>query len=116
MLVGPSSGQQVQPQTPLLQISGTQAPLVHIWPQPHAGVQVFCGQRPFVQAPPPGQPQVPPHPSLAPQVPSCGQWGVQQVPCVATVPLGQAQVPPQLFGLPFCEPSGGQIGWQQAPL
>ncbi len=34
---------------------------------------------------------------------------------IAVVPLGQGQVPPQPSGLPFCEPSGGQSGVQQAP-
>jgi len=81
MLVCPSpSGQQAQPQRPLLQVSGTQTPSLQDCPQPQAGVQVFWGQRPFVQAAPPGQPQVPPQPSPAPQVPSCGQRGAQQVP------------------------------------
>ena len=79
MLVGPRSWQQLQPQMPLLQTSGTQAPLLQDWPHPQAGVQVFW-QSPIVQPEPTGQPQVPPHPSLPPQVPSCGQCGAQQVP------------------------------------
>jgi hypothetical protein len=78
-------------------------------------VQVFCGQTPLLHAPPAAQPQVPPHPSLPPHVPSCGQCGAQQVPWNTTVPPGHGQVPPQLFGLPASVPSGGQIGVQQAP-
>jgi hypothetical protein len=73
------SGQQAQPQMPVAQVSGTQAPSLHVCPHPQAGVQVFCGQRPFVQVPL-AQPHVPPHPSEAPQVPSCGQCGAQQAP------------------------------------
>ena len=79
MLIGPWSGQQPHPQTPLAQTTGTQAPSLHVSPQPQAGVQAFCGQRPFVQVPE-AQPHVPPHPSVPPQVPSCGQCGAQHAP------------------------------------
>jgi len=115
MLTGPRpSGQHAHPQTPVAQVSGTQAPSLQVCPHPQAGVQVFCGQRPFVQLPL-AQPQVPPQPSEPPHVPSCGQCGAQHAPWKTTVPPGQGHVPPQLFGLPASEPSGGQTGWQQAP-
>lgn len=116
MPIGPWSGQQLHPQTPFAQTSGRQTPLLQDCPQPQAGEQVFCGQTPLAQAAPLAQPHTPPHPLLAPQVPSCGQLGLQHVPWYATVPPGQGQMPPQLFDLPLSEPSGGQIGWQQAPL
>jgi hypothetical protein len=76
----PSPPQQLQPQIPVSQKSGKQVPLLQVSPQPQVGVQVFVGHIPFVHLPPPVQPQVPPHPSLAPQVPSFGQLGVQQLP------------------------------------
>jgi hypothetical protein len=60
----------------LLQVSGTQAPLLHVWPQPQAGVQAFR-HRPFTQAPPFAQPQLPPQPLLVAQISSCGQCGSQ---------------------------------------
>jgi hypothetical protein len=53
-------------------------PLLQICPQPQAGEQVLPGHTPFVQVPPPEQPQVPPQWSLPPQVPSLKQSGVQQ--------------------------------------
>ncbi len=37
----PSPPQQLQPQIPLSQNSGTQVPLLHVLPQPQVGVQVF---------------------------------------------------------------------------
>jgi hypothetical protein len=82
MLPGPppSPPQQLQPQMPLSQNSGTQFPLLQVSPQAQVGVQVFDGHMPFVHLPPPVQPQVPPHPSAAPQVPSLGHFGVQQLP------------------------------------
>ncbi len=59
---------------------------------------------------------MPPHPSARPpRLPSDGQFGAQQPPLTAMVPLGHGQVPPHPSGLPFCEPSGGQTGVQQAP-
>ena len=56
------------------------APLLQVSPQPQTGLQVLVGHIPFVHLPPPVQPQTPPHPSAAPQVPSFGQLGVQQLP------------------------------------
>jgi hypothetical protein len=61
-----------------LQMMARHWPSLQIWPQPQAGVQVFPGQRPALHVPPPAQPQVPPHLSLPPQVPSLGQYGSQQ--------------------------------------
>jgi hypothetical protein len=73
--------QQPQPQgtTSGSQTIPTHWPLLQSCPQPQVGVQVLPGQRPFLQVPPPAQPQVPPQPSLPPQVPSEGQDGLQQV-------------------------------------
>jgi hypothetical protein len=72
--------QQLQPQIPLLQESGTHAPLLHVSLHPQDGVHVFDGHIPFVHMPPPVQPHLPPQPSLPPQVPSLGHLGVQQLP------------------------------------
>jgi hypothetical protein len=74
--------QQVHPHCTLStpHVSVTHEPLVQIWPQPQAGVQAFAGQTPLVHLPPPAQPQVPPHPSLPPHVPSLLQLGLQQLP------------------------------------
>ena len=76
----PSPPQQLQPQIPLSQNSGTQLPLLHVSPQAQLGLQIFCGHIPLMHLPPPVQPQVPPQPSLPPQLPSLGQLGVQQLP------------------------------------
>ena len=56
------------------------APLLQVWPQPQTGLQVLVGHFPPEHIPPPLQPQTPPQPSAAPQVPSFGQLGVQQLP------------------------------------
>ena len=56
------------------------APLLQVSLQPQTGLQVLVGHIPFVHLPPPVQPQVPPQLSDAPQVPSFGQLGVQQLP------------------------------------
>jgi hypothetical protein len=73
--------QQPQPQgtTSGLQMIPRHCPLLQISPQPQVGVQVLPGHRPTLQVPPPAQPQVPPQPSLWPQVPLLGQLGLQQV-------------------------------------
>ena len=55
-------------------------PSLQVCPQPQTGLQVLVGHMPFVHLPPPLQPQTPPQPSAAPQVPSFGQLGVQQLP------------------------------------
>jgi hypothetical protein len=62
------------------QMSGTQLPLLQVSAQPQLGEQVLVGHFPAVHLPPPVQPQVPPQPSPAPQVPSAGQLGLQQLP------------------------------------
>jgi hypothetical protein len=63
-----------------------------------------------------GQAQVPPHPSeRPPRLPFAGQFGAQQLPFTAVVPLGQGQVPPHPSGLPLLDPSGGHSGVQQLP-
>ena len=74
--------QQVHPQatTSESQMSVTHCPLLQVSPQPQVGVQVLTGHLLFLHMPPPAQPQTPPHPSLAPQVPSWGQLGLQQLP------------------------------------
>ena len=76
----PSPPQQLQPQTPLGQESGTHVPLLQVSLQAQVGEHVFVGQVPFWHMPPPTQPHFPPQPSLLPQVPSLGQLGVQQLP------------------------------------
>jgi hypothetical protein len=100
----------------LSQNRGTQVPLLQVSVQPQVGVQVFVGHIPFVHLPPPGQPQAPPHPSPAPQVPSLGHLGVQQLPPYSTEPLAQPQVLPQPSDIPARLPFAGQFGVQQAPL
>ena len=80
ILPPPSPPQQLQPQIPLSQNSGRQFPLLQVSPQAQVGVQVFDGHMPFVHLTPPAQPQVPPHPSAPPQVPSFAHFGVQQLP------------------------------------
>ena len=88
--------QQLQPQrtTSGAHVTFTHAPLLQIWPHPHAGVQVLPAHTPLVHFAPPTHPQVPPQPSPAPQVPSVGQLGLQQLPPYSTDPLGQPQVLP----------------------
>jgi hypothetical protein len=54
--------------------------LLQVSPQGHSGLHVFPEHFPFVHVPPPAQPHLPPQPSLAPQVPSVGQTGLQQLP------------------------------------
>jgi hypothetical protein len=76
----PSPPQQLQPQIPLGQESGTHAPLLQVSLQAQVGLQVFVEHIPFMHMLPPVQPHLPPHPSLPPQVPSLGQLGVQQLP------------------------------------
>ena len=76
----PSPPQQLQPQIPVSQNSGTHVPLLHVSVQGQVGEQVFVGHIPFVHLPPPVQLQVPPQPSLPPQVPSLAHFGVQQLP------------------------------------
>jgi hypothetical protein len=73
--------QQAQPQSPLSSHwSGMHAPLLQVSEQPQTGLQVLVGHLPPEHIPPPLQPQTPPQPSAAPQVPSFGQLGVQQFP------------------------------------
>jgi hypothetical protein len=80
MLPPPSPPQQLQPQIPESQNSGTHVPLLQVSPQLQVGLQIFVGHMPFMHLPPPTQPQVPPQLSLPPQVPSLGHFGVQQLP------------------------------------
>jgi hypothetical protein len=54
--------------------------LLQIWPHPHAGEHVLPVHTPFLQVLPLAQPQGSPHPSLPPQVPSVGHFGLQQEP------------------------------------
>ena len=72
----PSPPQQLQPQTPLGQESGTHVPLLQVSLQAQVGLQ----QVPMYRVVPMAHVQVPPQPSLLPQVPSLGQLGVQQLP------------------------------------
>jgi hypothetical protein len=73
--------QQLQPQRPpSSHWIGIHAPLLHVSAQPQTGLQVLVGHIPLVHLPPPVQPQTPPQPSAAPQVPSFGHFGVQQLP------------------------------------
>jgi hypothetical protein len=58
----------------------THVPSEHVWPHGQAGEQIFIAQIPPTQAPPLLQPQVEPHPSVAPQVTSTGQAGLQHLP------------------------------------
>jgi hypothetical protein len=50
------------------------------WPHGQAGEQLLSAQIPPTQTPPLLQPQVPPQPSDAPQLPSTGQVGLQHLP------------------------------------
>jgi hypothetical protein len=62
--------------------SGTQLPLVQIWPQLHGGSQTSGTQLPFSQVWPGsmhGPSQIPPQPSLSPQC-APEQSGAQQLP------------------------------------
>src|SRR4029079_2151432 len=75
-----SPPQQLHPQIPAAHDSGTHAPLLQVSPQGQTGLQIFPEHFPFVHVPPPAQPHLPTQPSLAPQVPSVGQTGLQQLP------------------------------------
>jgi hypothetical protein len=55
-------------------------PSEQVWPHGQAGEQLLSEQMPPTHAPPLLQPQVPPHPSDAPQVRSTGQAGLQHFP------------------------------------
>ena len=59
---------------------GMQVPSLQVSAQPQTGLQVLVGHIPFVHLPPPVHPHTPPQPSAAPQEPSLGQLGVQQLP------------------------------------
>jgi len=69
-------------------------PSAQVSPQPHSGLQVLAVQMPPTQVPF-VQPHVPPQLFEAPQEPSTGHCGLQQLPPWTTSPLGQPQVPPQ---------------------
>jgi hypothetical protein len=89
--------QQPQPQcteTSTSHWTATHLPSEQTWSQPQSGVQILAVQMPPTQAPV-VQPHAPPQPFEAPQVPSIGHWGLQQVAAWTVSPLGQPQVPPQ---------------------
>jgi hypothetical protein len=73
-------------------------PSEQLWPHAQVGEQLFTAQAPPTHTPPLLQPQVPPHPSEAPQVPSTGHAGLQHLPAATWEPGGQLQVPPQPSG------------------
>ncbi len=92
-----------------------QAPSTQTWPQPHAGEQGRAVHWPPTHLDPLAQPQVPPHPSVAPHEPSIGHCALQQAPMYSLVPLPHGQVPPQPSVLPPRVPSAGHSGEQHWP-
>ena len=83
-------------------------------PGPH-GAQGRPGQTPAAEHLPPfGQPHLPPQPSVPPQLPSFGHFGVQHAPCEQRESPGQPHVSPHPSELPH-DPSIGQLGVQHWP-
>ena len=94
----------------------TQAPSTQTCPQPQAGEHGRAVHWPAVHFDPLAQPQVPPQPSLPPQLPSVGHCGLQQAPLYKVVPLPHGHVRPHPSDIPPLLPSAGHAGAQHWPM